>query len=111
MINEAVIKPSKSVLTPMFRKQFKSLDPQTQEIATDKYNRWIKSPASLNFEPKFGDIWSIEITRKIHAVCALEDGNIVAWLWIGKYDEYSSFVSTLRRGTERKGPKDKKTYI
>ena len=96
IINEAVITPSKSLLTAEFRRGYKNLSPQVQAIAELKYIRWRLVPSSLNFEPKFFNVYVIEITRDFHAICQV-DGTIVRWLWIGNYKNYTARLDALRK--------------
>ena len=96
LINEAVIRPSQSTLTPEFRRGFKRLPPQVQTIAELKYTRWRANPSTLNFEPKFYNIYVVEVTRDIHAICEV-NGSVVRWLWIGNYNEYNTRLDLLRK--------------
>ena len=96
MINEATIQRVKSLLTPKFRRQLRNLSPQIQQIAKDKYIRWKQRPESLNFEPKFSNIYVIEITNDVHAISMLE-GTVITWLWCGNYKNYSAELDALRK--------------
>ena len=96
LIKEAVIRASKSLLTPEFRRGYNKLGPQFQTIVQLKYARWRATPDSLNFEPKFYKIYVVEVTSAIHAICEVQ-GTIVRWLWIGNYKDYTSKLDLLRR--------------
>ena len=96
LLNEIIIQPANSLLNKGFRKQLESLPPQIQQIAKEKYLRWRKDYRTLNFERKFKDIYVIEITHNIHAICQITN-NIVYWFWVGKYDEYYAYLNALRK--------------
>ncbi len=100
-LNEATIRASKSLLTPEFRKTFKKLSDKIVEISRLKYIRWRERAETLNFEPKFGNIYVVEITYDIHAV-AEATGDIVKWLWIGKYNNYIEKLDFLRASRKKK---------
>jgi hypothetical protein len=95
MLNEIAVKSSKSLLSKEFRKQLEKLPPSITSIAQQKYLRWRSDYRSLNFEPKFKNIYVVEVTRLIHAICEV-NGSTVYWLWIGKYDQYTSQLNVYR---------------
>ena len=96
-LNEVNITPTKSIRTKLFNKELERLNPQILKLAAIKYNRWRKSPNSLNFEPKFGNFYGIEITSDVHAIAQVI-GTEVYWIFIGGYKEYSSRLDAFRKG-------------
>jgi len=100
MITEAIVLAAHSYLNKEFRKGFKNLPPQIQDIATKKYKRWRADHRTLNFEPKFSNIFAVEITRSVHAICEII-GRDVYWFWVGNYEEYTSLLNALRKGQPR----------
>ena len=95
MLNESAVKASKSLLSKNFRSQLEKLPPNIQQITSQKYLRWRADYRTLNFENKFKNIFAIEVTRLIHAICEV-NGSTVYWLWIGKYDQYATQLNVIR---------------
>ena len=100
MITEAIILASHSYLSKEFRRGLKKLPMQVQDIAAEKYRRWRADAKTVNFEPTFSNIFGIEITRDIHAICELV-GKDVYWLWVGGYRDYTSRLDLLRKTMSR----------
>lgn len=98
IINERTFDPKvyRSVTTKSYRRSLKPLSDQVKDIVQSKYDQWLLDGA-LNFEPKFANYFVVEVMRKIHAICKV-DGTDIVWLWIGKYDDYSNYMSSLRKG-------------
>ena len=90
------IVPKESLLTQQFGVDFKALPPDVKDAVHERYHRWRQNPQSLKFEHKFGNKFAVEVTRKIHAVCEINDG-VVIWHMIKSYDDYANFL-TSRRG-------------
>ena len=89
------IVPKESLLTQEFGQDFKVLPPDVKDIVHERYHRWRQNPQSLKFEPKYGNKFAVEITRKIHAVCEINDG-VVIWHMIKSYDDYVKFLNLHR---------------
>lgn len=99
IINEVTFDPTvyRSVTTRPYKQCLKRLSPDEQRAADDKFLRWQSNGASVSFEPKFANYFVVEVTRKLHAICKL-DGTTIVWIWIGKYTDYYSYLSALRKG-------------
>jgi hypothetical protein len=95
MLNESTIIAKRSLLSKTFRSQLEKLPPSVREITSKKYFRWRKDPQTLNFENKFKNVFAIEVTRLIHAICEIDNG-VVYWMWIGKYDQYAAQLNIIR---------------
>jgi hypothetical protein len=104
MLKESSIKAIKSLLSRNFRKGLENLSPDLQQICRQKYLRWRTDYQSLRFEPKFMNIFVVEITRDIHAIC-MNTNNVVYWLWIGKYRDYTVQLDLLRKTAKTLGIK------
>lgn len=88
---EAVVRRPRSVLIKPFKKMYENIPAIVKMQATKKYRRWRKNPESLNFEPKYSNIYGIELTGGYHAICRVED-EMVTWLFIGNYKDYDAFL-------------------
>jgi hypothetical protein len=95
MLDEVVVVPTESLLTQSFGESFRDLPPHIKDIVHEKYHRWREHPNSLNFEYKFGNIYAVEITRKIHAVATVT-GGVVKWFFVGDYRAYIGKLDELR---------------
>lgn len=96
LIKEATIRASQSFLSGEWRRGFKKQSPQVQDIAELKYVRWRQKAETLNFEPKFSNIYVVEVTRDVHSICEV-NGTVVRWLWIGNYKDYTAKLDALRK--------------
>ena len=97
-LKEAIVNASKSTVAPEFRKRLKKLSPQVQAATQVKYFRWRKDYHTLNFEPKFSNIYAVEVNNDIHALAEIT-GTVVRWTWIGNYKDYTHRLDLLRKGT------------
>lgn len=102
---EAVIVPAKSILGDTFGSDFSRLPPGIKDICHVKYQRWKRNPSELNFELKFGNWYSVEITRKYHALCQVEGSPTAAtvyWRRVLSYDDYRKYLNLQRKTDPRR---------
>jgi hypothetical protein len=94
-VSIVVTNPKNSQVSKRFRDCFEKLPINYQKKTMEKYLRWKQSPMSVRFEPKFADIYAVEISRSVHAVCKVSHKQVL-WLWIGTYDDYEKALRQLR---------------
>jgi hypothetical protein len=78
--------------TPDFWYHYRELPVEIQELADRCYER-LKQDShypSLHFK-KAGEFWSVRVGIHYRAL-ALEDGNDIAWFWIGTHAEYDRLL-------------------
>jgi hypothetical protein len=75
-----------------FWKCFETLPEPVQELAREKYAMWKRDPyhPSLQFEERRNGICVVRIGNHYRAIGLRED-DIIAWFWIGTYEEYNRF--------------------
>jgi hypothetical protein len=68
---------------------YRKLPREIQQLADKKFELLKQNPRhpSLRFK-KTGSHWAARINRDYRA-WAIEDGNVLIWVWIGKHDEYT----------------------
>ncbi|MBM3495031.1 MAG: hypothetical protein FJX72_12040 [Armatimonadetes bacterium] len=83
------MKPS---VTPDFRDAFARIPPDVRARARLVYRLWLRDPRhpSLRFE-KVGSSWAVRIGGGYRALAVLK-GDHYYWYWIGKHDEYETFL-------------------
>jgi hypothetical protein len=78
--------------TPDFWYHYRQLPMEVQELA-DRCYEFLKQNSrypSLHFK-KVGSFWSVRIGIHYRAL-ALEDGDDIAWFWIGTHAEYDRLL-------------------
>jgi hypothetical protein len=78
--------------TPDFWYHYRELPVEIQELA-DRCYETLKEDSrypSLHFK-KAGQFWSVRVGIHYRAL-ALEDGNDIAWFWIGTHGEYDRLL-------------------
>jgi hypothetical protein len=78
--------------TPDFWYHYRELPVEIQELADRCYERLKQDSrySSLHFK-KAGEFWSVRVGIHYRAL-ALEDGNDIAWFWIGTHAEYDRLL-------------------
>ena len=78
--------------TPDFWQEYRTLPPEIQELADRNYQLLCENPRhpSLHFK-KIGRLWSVRVGIHYRAL-AVEDGDEVAWFWIGPHSEYDQLL-------------------
>jgi hypothetical protein len=84
-----------SLVSQTFKKKLKKLPLDVQQKVKEKYFQWRNNPLSVRFERKFSNIYAVEVTRYIHAICIIDNKKIL-WIWVGNYTEYSRILNDLR---------------
>ena len=78
--------------TPDFWYHYRELPVEIQELADRCYEK-LKQDSyypSLHFK-KAGEFWSVRVGIHYRAL-ALEEGNDIAWFWIGTHAEYDRLL-------------------
>jgi hypothetical protein len=78
--------------TPDFWYYYRQLPYDIQELADRCYELLKQDPqySSLHFK-KVGRFWSVRVGIHYRAV-AVEDGDDIAWFWIGSHAEYDKLL-------------------
>jgi hypothetical protein len=78
--------------TPNFWYHYRELPVEIQELANRCYEAPKQDPRypSLHFK-KAGQFWSVRVGIHYRAL-ALQDGNDIAWFWIGTHAEYDRLL-------------------
>ena len=68
---------------------YRKLPREIQQLADKKFELLKQNPRhpSLRLK-KIGSYWAARINRNYRAL-AIEDGDLLIWVWIGKHDEYT----------------------
>ncbi len=84
----------KSFATADFWKAYAELSPEMKEQAQKAYQLWKENSLhpSLHFKKVGKKLWSARISGGYRAL-ALKEGDDYYWFWIGKHDEYESFLN------------------
>ncbi len=75
-----------------FWKCFDGLPVPVQKLAREKYRLWKNDPyhPSLRFEERRNGLCIVRIGDQYRAL-GLNEGDLVAWFWIGTHEEYNRF--------------------
>ncbi len=78
--------------TPDFWYYYRQLPPHIQDLADKCYDLLKQEPyyPSLHFK-KVGRFWTIRVGIHYRAI-AVEDGQEMAWFWIGHHAEYDKIL-------------------
>lgn len=112
LLDEAVLVADRSVITDAFHRDFERLPPEVKITCHEKFRRWRENPETLNFEPKFANLFGVEIDHRYHAVCqrvsepaprpvakgALPAKSVstVKWIFVGDYKTYTKLLDSYR---------------
>jgi len=79
--------------TPDFWYYYRQLPPHIQDLADKCYDLLKQDPyyPSLHFK-KVGRFWTVRIGIHYRAI-AVEDGEDMAWFWIGHHAEYDKILA------------------
>ena len=78
--------------TPDFWHYYRQLPPHVQTLADKCFNLLKEDPyyPSLHFK-KVGRFWTVRVGIHYRAI-AVEDGQDIAWFWIGHHTEYDKIL-------------------
>jgi hypothetical protein len=78
--------------TPDFWYYYRQLPPHIQDLADKCFNLLKEDPyyPSLHFK-KVGRFWTVRVGIHYRAI-AIEDGQDIAWFWIGHHTEYDKIL-------------------
>ena len=82
-----------------FRRRFKQLPPEIQELARKNFKLWLRDSQHpyLHFK-KVGKFWSVRIGLNYRALATVI-GERVDWFWISPHDEYERLITRVQ-GTD-----------
>ena len=83
-----------SKTTPEFWKSFQLLPKDIQDLAREKFNRWLDDPfhPALHFKELHTGLWSVRVNVQYRAL-GLRDNDLIVWFWIGSHAEYDRLIS------------------
>jgi len=86
----------KHVATASFWKAYEALPKDIRELADKSYTLLKANPRHPSLQlKKIGELWSARVTLDYRAL-ALEHDDGLAWIWIGRHDQYERLIETSR---------------